>query len=67
MVMKVSFSLDDALVSAANATAARHGISVSALVLLNAAHLPHPIVPIADRAAMAAGMVTAIEALSSAS
>jgi hypothetical protein len=111
--MNITFALDETLVSAAKATAARHGTSISALVrtaleqqvaldsevqshgsggilqvlvdyslgrtprrvamqglgvsdygdllmLLNAAHLPHPIVPIAERTAMVGGMVAAL-------
>jgi plasmid stability protein len=114
--MNITFALDESLVSAAKATAARHGTSISALVrtaleqqvavdteiaeggasgvmqalldysmgrvprivtmqtlgiedyavlmcLLNAAHLPHPVVPLARRKAMAAGMVSAVRAL----
>jgi hypothetical protein len=112
--MNITFALDDALVSAAKAAAARHGTSISALVrtaleqqvaldsevhshrsggnlqvlvdyslgriprrvamqqigvtdygdllrLLNAAQLPHPVVPIAERTSMAAGMVAALQ------
>ncbi len=114
--MNITFALDESLVSAAKAAAARHGTSISALVrtaleqqvaldteiaaggasgvlhalldysmgrvprivtmqrlgiedyavlmcLLNAARLPHPVVPVARRKAMAAGMVSAVKAL----
>lgn len=114
--MNITFALDESLVSAAKAAAARHGTSISALVrtaleqqvaldteiaaggasgvlqalldysmgrvprivtmqrlgiedyavlmcLLNAARLPHPVVPLARRKAMAAGMVSAVKAL----
>lgn len=114
--MNITFALDESLVSAAKAAAARHGTSISALVrtaleqqvavdteiaaggasgvlqalldysmgrvprlvtmhrlglddyadlmcLLNAAHLPHPVVPLAKRKEMAAGMVSAVKAL----
>lgn len=114
--MNITFALDESLVSAAKATAARHGTSISALVrtaleqqvavdveiaaggasgvlqtlldyamgrvprivamqrlgiedyavlmcLLNAARLPHPIVTLAKRNEMAAGMVAAVKAL----
>jgi plasmid stability protein len=114
--MNITFALDESLVSAAKAAAARHGTSISALVrtaleqqvavdaeiaaggasgvlqalvdysmgrvprivtmqalgiddyvilicLLNAARLPHPVVPIARRKAMAAGMVSAVTTL----
>ena len=116
--MNITFALDESLVSAAKATAARHGTSISALVrtaleqqvaidteiaaggasgvlqslfdysigrvprivtmqrlgiddqvvlmcLLNAARLPHPVVPLAQRKAMAAAMVSAVKALGS--
>ena len=114
--MNITFALDESLVSAAKAAAARHGTSISALVrtaleqqvavnteiaaggasgvlqalldysmgrvprivtmhrlgiedyavlmcLLNAARLPHPIVPLAKRNEMAAGMVAAVKVL----
>ena len=113
--MNITFALDESLVSAAKATAARHGTSISALVrtaleqqvaveaeiaaggasgvlqalldysmgrvprivtmqrlgiddhvvlmcLLNAARLPHPVVPLAQRKAMAAAIVSTVKA-----
>lgn len=112
--MNITFALDDELIAAAKAVAARHGTSVTSLVrtsleqqvaidndrssfgasgvmqelidyslgfkprtavmaelglddygslllLLNAANLPHPIVPIAKRKAMVAEMMMAIQ------
>jgi len=114
--MNITFALDDELIAAAKAVAARHGTSVTSLVrtsleqqvavdndsssmsasgvmqelidyslgfkprtavmaelglddygsllrLLNAASLPHPIVPIAKRKAMVAEMTMAIRGL----
>lgn len=114
--MNITFALDDELIAAAKAVAARHGTSVTSLVrtsleqqvavendnssssasgvmqelidfslgfkprtavmaelglddygsllrLLNAARLPHPIVPIAKRKAMVAEMTMAIRGL----